>query len=69
MNAEIVTLSERWVVGTQSRIQPVSADYGTIWAQGFDPHQNEIATVPSSPVTMGSTLAWMNPAGSTLWRA
>ena len=42
MNAEIVTLPDRWVMGAQTRIQPMGADYGALWSQGFDPHQSAI---------------------------
>lgn len=53
MNTEIVTLPDRWIMGTQSRIQPMSADYGTIWAQGFDPHGNEIRPLALDPGYLG----------------
>jgi predicted transcriptional regulator YdeE len=42
MDVSIVELPDRWVMGTQTRIQPLGADYGTIWSLGFDPHLNEI---------------------------
>ncbi|MFO7697443.1 MAG: hypothetical protein R6X16_09835 [Anaerolineae bacterium] len=49
MNIEIVNMPERWVMGTQTRIQPMGADYGSIWAQGFDPHAHAIRPLATEP--------------------
>jgi hypothetical protein len=42
MQVRIVQLAHRSVMGTETRIQPMGADYGTHWPLGFDPHLNEI---------------------------
>jgi predicted transcriptional regulator YdeE len=42
MDVLVITLPDRWVMGVQARIQPMGADYGALWHDGFDPHAAEI---------------------------
>lgn len=47
MDVKIVDLPDRRVMGTQTRIQPMGADYGALWSQGFDPHLSQIQPLAS----------------------
>jgi len=42
MQAEIVELQERTILGIQARINPMAADYGDLWGRQFEPHRMEI---------------------------
>ena len=49
MNAEIVTLEDRYVVGSVARINPMAADYPKIWSEGFNPHAPVVAEMAVEP--------------------
>ena len=49
MNAEIVTLEDRYVLGSVARINPMAADYPKIWSEGFDPHAPVVAEMAVEP--------------------
>ncbi len=45
MEAKIVQLPDRHVMGAVSRIEPMSADYMALWSKGFDPHAAAVAAL------------------------
>lgn len=49
MNADIVTLEERKVLGSVARINPMDADYVSIWREGFDPFVAEVTAMAAEP--------------------
>ena len=53
MDGQIVTLPDRWIVGYAVRIQPMGADYGAIWRDGFDPHGDAVRRLAADPVYYG----------------
>ena len=53
MDFEMINLDDREVVGVVTRIEPTSADYPRIWADGFDRHQPEVAALAAEPEYYG----------------
>lgn len=49
MDAAIVTLEDRLVLGSVARINPMAADYVRIWREGFDPHQPAVSRMAAEP--------------------
>lgn len=49
MQPEIVQLPDRYVMGCVARIEPMSADYPTLWSQGFAPHESSVSTIATEP--------------------
>jgi predicted transcriptional regulator YdeE len=49
MNAEMVTLENRYVMGSVARINPSTADYTRLWSEGFDPHEPVVAEMAVEP--------------------
>ena len=49
MDAEMVQLADRQIMGYEARIEPMSADYPALWSQGFDPHGDAVRTLATEP--------------------
>ncbi len=49
MQPEIVQLPDRFVMGYVARIEPMSADYPTLWGQGFDPYDESVSALAIEP--------------------